>query len=251
MNTKKIVKFNIYMSFILLGVLVLMLVTATLAYFSDYKQVTNTMTAGNVEIALSESAVKPDGNGNLVADPSAARIFGTADMTVNDYGKIYPSQSIFKDPTVTNTGAEPAWIAAKVTLTDGQGDLTKVMGYEGFEGIDIEVLLGGGLLDERVHVGKWNGLDHVCYNDRYAMVQVPNARDGEFSFYFFMLNPIQGGNSVMLFDSFYVPDEWNNAEMQQLKELKINVEAFGVQINNLESCFVAMTDAFPTYFDFN
>lgn len=251
MNTKKVVKFNIYMSFILLGVLVLMLITATLAYFSDHKQVTNTMTAGNVQITLSESAVKPDGNGNLVADPSAARIYGGTDEVVNKYGKVYPSQSVFKDPTIANTGDEPAWIAAKVTLTDGQGDLTKVMGYDGFEGIDIEVLLGGGLLDEKVHVGTWNGMHNVCHNDRYAMVQVPNTAEGEYAFYFFMLEPVANGESVMLFDTFEVPFEWNNAEMQHLKELTVKVEAFGVQTFDLDSCFVAMTNAFPTHFDFN
>lgn len=251
MNTKKVVKFNIYMSFILLGVLVLSFITATLAYFSDHKQVTNTMTAGNVQITLSESAVKPDGNGNLVADPSAARIYGGADEVINKYGKVYPSQSVFKDPTIANTGDEPAWIAAKVTLTDGQGDLTKVMGYDGFEGIDIEVLLGGGLLDEKVHVGTWNGMHNVCHNDRYAMVQVPNNAEGEYSFYFFMLEPVTSGNSVMLFDTFEVPFEWNNAEMQHLKELTVKVEAFGVQTFDLDSCFVAMTNAFPTHFDFN
>ena len=251
MNIKKIVKFNIYMSFILLGVLALMLVTATFAYFSDYKQVTNTMTAGNVEITLSESAVKPDGNGNLVADPSAARVFGGTDIVVNNYGKVYPAQTVFKDPTITNTGNEPAWIAARVTLTDGAGNLDRVMGYESVEGIDIEMLLGGGLLDERVHVGTWNGLQNVCHNDRYAMVQVPDTRDGKFSFYFFMLEPVNGGSSVMLFDTFCVPAEWNNAEMQELRELTIKVEAFGVQTFSLESCFAAMTDAFPTHFDFN
>lgn len=251
MNTKKIVKFNIYMSFILLGVLVLMLITATLAYFSDYKQTTNTMTAGNVQISLSESAVKPDGNGNLVADPSAARIYGGTDEVVNNYGKVYPAQTVFKDPTIANTGSEPAWIAAKVTLTDGAGDLSKIMGYETAEGIDIELLLGGGLLDEKVHVGTWNGLQNVCYNDRYAMVQIPNTAEGEYSFYFFMSEPVATGSSVMLFDTFEVPFEWNNAEMQHLKQLTVKVEAFGVQTMNLDNCFVAMTDAFPEYFDFN
>ncbi|MBO5911889.1 MAG: hypothetical protein J6Q76_00260, partial [Clostridia bacterium] len=54
MKTQKVIKFNLYMSCILLGVLVLMLVGVTFAYFSSTKQVTNTFTAGNVEIALSE-----------------------------------------------------------------------------------------------------------------------------------------------------------------------------------------------------
>ena len=51
---------------ILLGLLVVLLVATTLAYFSDTRQVTNTITAGNVEIVLSEAQVKPDSTGNLV-----------------------------------------------------------------------------------------------------------------------------------------------------------------------------------------
>ena len=239
------------MSFLLLGVLALMLITTTVAYFSDRKQITNTMTAGNVEIVLSESAVKPDGEGNLVSDTSEMRIFGGNDIVVNKYGKVYPSQSIFKDPTITNIGSESAWIAAKVTITDGSGDITKVMGYDGFPGVDMEVLLSGGLLDERIHVGNWNGFDHVCYNDRYAMVQMPNASNGEFSFYFFMLEPVGVGGSVVIFDTFTVPAEWNNTEMAELRDLKIKIEAFGVQAFNIDSCLAAMTEAFPSYFNFN
>jgi hypothetical protein len=83
------------------------------------------------------------------------------------------------------------------------------------------------------------------------MVQVPNTAEGEYAFYFFMLEPVANGESVMLFDTFEVPFEWNNAEMQHLKELTVKVEAFGVQTFDLDSCFVAMTNAFPTHFDFN
>ncbi len=250
-NAKKIIKFNMYMSFILLMVMVLMFVAATVAYFSDHKQVTNTMTAGDVEIMLSESAVKSDEVGNLVADPLANRILGGTEIVVNNYGKVYPSQTIYKDPTVKNIGSLPAWIAAKVTFSEGGGDLAKVMGYDSHQGVDIEVLLSGGLLDEPVRVGNWNGFDHVCFNERYAMVQVPNDAEGEYAFYFFLLDPLESDKTVLLFDTFTVPAEWNNTEMRELEDLKIKVEAFAVQTFNLDSCFGAMTDAFPDYFNFN
>lgn len=250
MNEKKIIKFNLYMSVILLLILVFMFTGATVAYFTSTKQATATFTSGNVEITLSEASVKKDMSGNLVEDTKEPRIFGLAEETViNDYGKIYPGMSIYKDPTITNIGDEPEWIAAKVTLTDGAGSLTKVMGYEGYESIDIEVLLSGGLLDENVHFGTWNGIENVCHNDRYAMIQIPNATQGEYEFYFLLLQPISVGESVLLFDQINFPKEWNDTEMQELVDLKIHVQAFGVQTLQLESCLQAMTEAFPEHFD--
>ena len=189
MKEKTVVKFNLYMSCVLLVITVLVFVGITLAYFTDFRQTTTTFTAGSVELTLSEAAVKKDSSGNLVEDIKQPRIFGAMEPTViNDYGRLYPGQSVYKDPTITNTGDTPEWIAAKVTLSDGSGDLTKVMGYEGFYSIDIEVLLSGGLLDENIHFGTWNGIPNVCHNERYAMIQIPDASQGEFSFYFLIKN---------------------------------------------------------------
>lgn len=248
MKEQKIIKFNLYMSCVLLGVFLLMLVGTTVAYFSSTRQMTNTFTSGNVEIALSEAAVKKDASGNLVEDTEARRIFGNADATINDYGRVRPGQSIFKDPTVTNTGDDAEWIAVKVILTDAAGDLTKVMGYEGYEDIDIEILLSGGLLDETVHFGTWNGIPDVCHNDRYAMIQVPHAAEGKFEFFFLLLQPLEPGESVVIFDHVSFPGEWNNTEMQHLTNLKIDVQAFGVQTLDLDTCQEAMTEAFPEHF---
>lgn len=252
MLEKAVTKFNIVMSCLLLVLTVVMFVGVTLAYFSDRMQTQSTFTSGNVKITLSEAAVKRNAAGDLVEDTSKPRIFGAPGETViNDYGKVYPGQSVLKDPTITNTGSEAEWIAAKVVLSDGSGDLTKVMGYENSDMIDIEMLLSGGLLDERIHVGTWNGIAHVCYNDRYAMIQIPNAQTGEFAFYFLMLEPVPVGGSVLLFDQISFPMEWTNEELRELADLKIHIQAFGVQTFQLDSCFTAMTEAFPDHFDFN
>ena len=249
-DEKKIVKFNLYMSCILLLLFILMLVATTVAYFSDTSKVTNTFTSGNVRLALSESAVKPDANGNLIMDADSPRIFGSETNTVHNYGSVFPGQSIYKDPTIRNTGDDAEWIAAKVTLTDGAGDLTRIMGYEGYEDIDIEVLLSGGLLDESIHVGTWNGIGDVCYNDRYAMIQIPNPAEDKFEFFFLMLRPLQPGEEVVLFDHISFPDIWNSEAMRNIADLKIEIQAFGVQAYQLDSCLLAMTEAFPDHFPF-
>lgn len=252
MNEKKIIKFNLYMSCILLAVFVIMFVGVTVAYFSDNEQSASVLTAGNVKITLSEAAVKTDDMGNLVEDTDKPRIFGAEQETViKDYGKIYPGQTIFKDPTVTNTGDAAEWVAIKVTLTDGAGDLTKIIGYDGYQEIDIERLLSGGLLEEHVDFGDWNGFEDVCYNDRYAMIQVADAAAGEYNFYFLMLQPLEVGDSVLVFDRIVINKMWNNSYMQHLTDLKINIRAYGVQTLQLESCLKAMTSAFPEHFNFN
>ena len=252
MNKLKTIKFNLYMSCVALLILLVMFIGSTMAYFTSHKENTSVLTAGTVEIVLSEAAVKWDKIGNLVKDDDEPRIFsGVGETTVNNYGKVYPGQTIYKDPTITNTGDDAVWVAAKVTLTDGAGDLTKIIGYDGYEEIDIERLLSGGLLDEHVDFGTWNGIEDVCFNENYAMIQVADATAGEFAFYFLMLQPVNVGESVVVFEQITFEKMWDNAFMQHLCELKINVQAFGVQTFQLESCLQAMTTAFPEYFTFD
>ena len=251
MNERKALKFNLVMTSVLLVLLILFLIGTTIAYFFDTKQSSAVMTSGNVKITLSEAAVKRVGD-NLVPDPDQPRIFGgSGETTINDYGAIYPAQSIYKDPTVTNTGDNPEWVAVKVTLTDGDGDLTKVMGYEGYEELDIKTLLSGALLDETTHYGTWNNIPDVSYNDDFAMVQVADAAEGVYEFYFLMINPLEVGDSVVVFDHIDIPAEWNNTEMKELASLKIQIQAYGVQTTALDSCLKAMTEAFPSEFNFN
>lgn len=251
MKERIITKFNLYMSCVLLVVIVLIFLGVTMAYFTDTVQSTSTFVSGNVKLTLSEAAVKADTHGNLVEDTEKPRIFGALEETViHNYGKIYPGQTAVKDPTITNTGNTPEWVAAKVTLTDGTGDLTKVMGYENYDGIDLEILLSGGLLADEIHFGDWNGIPNVRHNDHYALIQVPDASSGKFTFYFLMLKPLDVGKSVMIFDKITFPQDWNNKEMKELADLKINVQAFGVQTSQMESCLDAMTTAFPEHFNF-
>jgi hypothetical protein len=226
-----------------------MVANSSIAYFSDTKASSATMTSGNVTIGLSESAVIQDAAGNLVADPSAPRIQGAEDEVLRDYGVIFPGQTICRDPLVANTGDHDAWIAVKVTISDGSRDIHKLIGYPDFHAVDIEMLLSGGLLDEKVHVGDWNGFKNVCYNDRYAMVQVEDPKAEEYVFYFFMLEKQPKGSEILVFDTMQFPLEWTGTDMQELTELRIGVRAFAVQTFGFSSCLDAMTAAFDNYFE--
>lgn len=242
-------KRQLLLSVITLVLCILLLVGTTFAYFSDTKQVTNTVTVGNIKIEMTEAAVKRDSAGHLVEDTAAPRIVG-GDDTVHDYGVVYPGIEIYKDPTIRNTGTEDAWIAARIVVSDGRGNLQNVIGFGGSAGIDIAVLLGGGLFDEGSHFGTWNGISGVRYNDRYAMVQTVDAVREEYVFCIFLNTRFLPEDEVVLFDRFVVPDDWNSQDMQELVDLTIRVEAYGVQTFDLPSCFDAMTKAFPEQFPF-
>ena len=258
MRLKKIllaIKSNILV--ISLVVLVAVIATAggTIAYFSDNREMSNVFTAGNVYISLTEAAVKSDGRGNLVEDTEAPRVQGVAidsDTDVkHNFGVLFPGKVMHKDPTIQNTGDDPAWIAAKIIITDGDGDINKLFGYQNSEEIDIRALLSGGVLDGTgtLHVGTWNGMENVCYDDAHAMVQVADAANGVYEFYFFFNKALVKDEKILLFDTMTVNHEFTNSDMQEFANLEITVQAFAVQTFGFDSCYTAMRTAFADHFE--
>lgn len=226
----------------------------SIAFFNDSKESESVFTAGNVYIELTEAAVKPNANGDLIEDTESARIQGaeingSGAGVVNNYGVIFPGQTIFKDPTIKNIGNSDAWVAAKVIIEDGAGDIHRLFKYsDEYDDIDIEHLLVGGLLDEYVHVGEWNGIADVCYNDRYAMIQHSDRTSGKYEFYFIMLEPLGKDETVEIFDTLVVNSMFGNSEMYEFRELRVTVQAFAVQKFGFSSCLDAMTNAFTEHF---
>lgn len=82
--------------------LAIMLVGASLAYFTDTKSAENTFTVGNVDITLTEPNWKASGS--------------------QDAPEVYPGEPLAKDPTVTNDGANPCFVRIKVTGLDCLGN---------------------------------------------------------------------------------------------------------------------------------
>ncbi len=82
--------------------LAIMLVGASLAYFTDEDDATNTFTVGNVSIDLTEP--NWDGEGS------------------EDAPEVYPGEALAKDPTVTNDGANPCFVRISVEGLDCLGN---------------------------------------------------------------------------------------------------------------------------------
>ena len=239
-------------------VLVAAIVTTggSIAYFSDNKEMSNVFTAGNVYISLTEAAVKSDGFGNLIEDPDSPRVEGVAidsnTEAEHNYGVLFPGKVMHKDPTVKNTGDDPAWIAAKVIFTDGEGNINRLLGYPNSEEIDIRAILSGGVLDgtpdDVIHVGTWNGFENACYDSVHAMVQVADAANGVYEFYFFFNAALMMGEEIQLFNTMTVDPEFTNTDMQEFAHLEITVQAFAVQTFGFDDCYTAMCAAFPEHF---
>ncbi len=90
---------------------------STLAYLTaGTDTVTNTFTMGNVSFAelgngLTESEVARNDDG-VYADIDGKGIWS---KTSQDYDKLYPGETVYKDPTVTMSDkSEDAWLFAKV-----------------------------------------------------------------------------------------------------------------------------------------
>ena len=92
------------------------------------------------------------------------------------------------------------------------------------------------------------GIKNACYNDRYAMVQVANARDGVYEFYFFFNTALETGESILLFDTMEVDPLFTNSDMQEFANLEITVQAFAVQTIGFDGAYAAMCRAFPEHF---
>lgn len=119
----------------LIVALIAIAATGTLAYFTDRDEVTNTFTAGNVDIDLTEQDPR---------DPSKRVDVGADEVDAVNFGQLFPGMEVAKDPTIENVGSLEVYAAAKVEINKAQA----------------AALLSGGLLDE---------------TDGYALEKIHNA----------------------------------------------------------------------------
>jgi len=274
MNKKKLVTIAMALSMV-----AILAIGGTLAYFTSYDEASNVFTTGNVTIELTESVVAPNENGDLVPgyfidgeigdsiydeegnlltapadDENPAQRWDEngpdPDRQEYVYGKLYPAQQIFKDPTIENQGTEDAYIAAKVTVRSA-GDLeSTIPGWQ--EGlIDIATpvalsydddmagnymkLVSGGLADEAGDHIVFHGFD-AYEGESYVVVQnqEDNGNGNEYVLYFFIKEPVAPGEKVVLFDSINMHYAWNNEEMAAFENLCIDIFAYAVQSYGFE-----------------
>ena len=167
--------------FLCVALLATAIVGASLAYFTDTDNQTNTFTVGNVKIDLIEK--ERDGNGGTKDFTQGKKLYpivGSAQGEKDALGMPTAKNYVDKMVTIENTGSEKAYIRAYFAIPSALDD-----GYETFNaGMNVlHFNFGNKVVDGTVtstegaewiwtHDGKWNyyetDIDGIKYNVYFA-----------------------------------------------------------------------------------
>ena len=191
---------------------VLTIAGTTLAYLTSQETVTNTFTVGKVEIKLDEA--KANADGTLV--PNADRV------KENSY-KLIPGHTYNKDPMVTVlSGSESSYIKMTVTFTKA-AELDAIFAPTG---ADLTSIFNG--YDSTNWIYKGNTEDTTA-----------NTRTYEFWYKETVAAPTADVALDALFDQIKAPDSLTNSDLNNLKDLKITVNAYAIQADGFATAEAA------------
>ena len=191
---------------------VLTIAGTTLAYLTSKDTVTNTFTVGNVQIKLDEA--KANADGTLV--PNADRV------KENSY-KLIPGHTYNKDPMVTVlSGSESSYIKMTVTFTKA-AELDAIFAPTG---ADLTSIFNG--YDSTNWIYKGNTEDTTA-----------NTRTYEFWYKEAVAAPTADVALDALFDQIKAPDSLTNSDLNNLKDLKITVNAYAIQADGFATAEAA------------
>ena len=191
---------------------VLTIAGTTLAYLTSPETVTNTFTVGKVEIKLDEA--KANADGTLV--PNADRV------KENSY-KLIPGHTYNKDPMVTVLkGSESSYIKMTVTFTKA-AELDAIFAPTG---ADLTSIFNG--YDSTNWIYKGNTEDTTA-----------NTRTYEFWYKEAVAAPTADVALDALFDQIKAPDSLTNSDLNNLKDLKITVNAYAIQADGFATAEAA------------
>ena len=191
---------------------VLTIAGTTLAYLTSQETVTNTFTVGKVEIKLDEA--KANADGTLV--PNADRV------KENSY-KLIPGHTYNKDPMVTVLkGSESSYIKMTVTFTKA-AELDAIFAPTGADLTSI-----------------FNGYDSTNWNYKGNTENATaNTRTYEFWYKEAVAAPTADVALDALFDQIKAPDSLTNSDLNNLKDLKITVNAYAIQADGFATAEAA------------
>lgn len=182
---------------LLAALLTIVIGGATLAYFTDTEDAVNTFTVGNVDIDLTEDSWIPPENA-------------------------VPGVAYDKDPNVTNTGSNPAYIRVKVTVSDAVAFKNALDKHE----LTDHLALFADFDDTKWVNEKYVYADTLVYSVHYFEVLEPGEETGA------------------IFTSFKIPAEFDNEDMASLGEdFTITITAEAIQSEG----FADSADAFAAF----
>ena len=202
--------------FLCVALLATAIVGASLAYFTDTDEATNTFTVGSVAIKLDEAKVGLDGT---PVEPAAR-------VKSNEY-KLLPGHTYNKDPMVTVLqGSESSYIKMTVTFTKADAldaifapngaDLTSI--FNGYNSTNW--IYKGNTEDTEKHTRTYE----FWYKEAVPATTEDVALDA-------------------LFDRITVPGNINNDQLATIEGMTITVNAYAIQADGFDNA----ADAWAKY----
>ena len=201
-------------------VVVLSIASSSIAYFTDTAGYTNTFTSGKVDITLTEAvALRNETTGHVeIANAENRRDYN--DNAV--YGKIFPNQTIAKDPRITVAAdSEDAYLGATVVISKtGIGTLLNTQ--------DKVKAFITGLPESQATVTINIATDTITI---YVVFTEARTKNG----------------TAQIFTGLHMLDTWTATEMSQLNNLQVSVNAYAVQKDGFTHALDALKAGFDTF----
>lgn len=190
-------------------------VAGTMAYLTDYDNVTNTFTVGNVDIILDEADVDEMGNPD-----------GDTRVQENDY-KLIPGHSYTKDPTVhVVKNSETSYVRMLVTF-DNYSNLDEVLKKYSLDQIFV-------------------GFNHDLW--KYAGETTDEAKNTK-TYEFRYVDPVTPDKDknldlMPLFTGVKIPAEMTKEELAKIATTHMTITAQAIQADGFNGDVNAAWDAF-------
>ena len=239
---------------------------ATLAYFTDTDEETNTFTAGGVKIDLIEQERGENGLQNFTQNKVLLPIVGSAQGEKDEYGQPVAANYVDKMITIKNTSKSDAWVRAYFAIPSALDD-----GFEESFNASMNILhfnFGNKVNEDGTLVTTYNNewlwgsvakpehsgwnyfettIDGVAYNVYFADYYQPlaaNATTEQF------VSGVYLDSHVDMADGKYIDTRFPNADLSILEgTISCPVKAVAVQAAGFDSAADAITAAFGA--DFN
>lgn len=210
-----------------------MAVGATLAYFTAADTATNTFTVGNIDIDLTET------NWSWEKDYQTGET-AVAEDSKEDWGiktaqNVMPGTIVLKNPQITNTGDNAAFVRLKITLD--------VTGFTAEEVSSLQQLI----TDEKIIFNRTISAD----GDKWVRAAAPAVVDNMLTVYYnYKTTLAKGAATEALFDSITFATKLKNADWTLINKLldtadstfDLVIDAQAIQADNLtyETAFAAL-----------
>lgn len=206
------------------AMLAVMLVSGSLAYFTDTQAKTNTFTMGKVDIELDEPNYVPAADGKL---------------------KVFPGQTYPKDPTITvASDSEDCYLVATVTIGNRadlyelyKNDTTGVKQSWGLSLAGKGGLVSGGIAGYTAVPATENGVSGTLLNGKVFLTYSEDAAADTITYTFYFKDIHSAGQKEVLFTNVTIPSIIDNGDITS--DLNITVNAYAIQAVGFENVYKA------------